>query len=40
MIGELTYPYLGLLDEVALYLNHLDSAEVVKHYKARTTWGP
>jgi Concanavalin A-like lectin/glucanases superfamily len=40
IIGELTYPYPGLLDEVALYLNHLDAAEVAKHYKARTTWGP
>jgi len=34
-IGEVTYPYPGQLDEVALYLNHLDPAEVDKHYKAR-----
>jgi Concanavalin A-like lectin/glucanases superfamily len=30
-----TYPYPGLLDEVALYLNYLPQAEVEKHYNAQ-----
>jgi hypothetical protein len=34
MIGEVTDPYPGWLDEVALYLNYLDPAEVNKHYNA------
>jgi hypothetical protein len=33
-IGIVTDPYPGWLDEVALYLNHLDPAEVDKHYNA------
>jgi Concanavalin A-like lectin/glucanases superfamily len=34
-IGKVTDPYPGWLDEVALYLNHLDPAEVDKHFKAK-----
>jgi hypothetical protein len=33
-IGQLADPYAGLLDEVALYMNYLDLAEVDKHYTA------
>jgi Concanavalin A-like lectin/glucanases superfamily len=34
-IGKVTDPYPGWLDEVALYLNYLDPAEVDKHFKAK-----
>jgi Concanavalin A-like lectin/glucanases superfamily len=34
-VGEVTYPYPGWLDEVALYLNYLPEAEVKKHYNAQ-----
>ncbi len=33
--GDVTDPYPGGLDEVALYLSHLTEDEVVKHYNAR-----
>jgi hypothetical protein len=39
-IGTASDPYPGWLDEVALYLKHLDPAEVNEHFKARTNPPP
>jgi Concanavalin A-like lectin/glucanases superfamily len=37
LIGEVTYPYPGLLDEVALYLNYLPQTEIEEHFITATT---
>ena len=37
LFGEVTYPYPGLLDEVALYLNYLPQTEVEQHFTTATT---